>query len=325
MKAIRILGLLGCLGVLAACSASAASATVLCKGSENPCWEETYGTGTTIQMSLKSGTEASITGSSTVKCTGSEIKGQVEQPSGEAGKAVSGSITSLKFSGCSCSVTTLKNGTFEIAYTSAGNATFSGKGSELTVSCFGLPCIFGTGTGTTLGKLSGGKPAALSATEAKLPWISGDSSSAFCTGGSGVATLKAEYTVSAPSPLYSQDYVEEPDLTGYPDEEENVELSFVGLPKGWKKPIKFTNTGPRAQTLLSEAEIQINGVKNENEFAIIAGGTCVLGKTVLKLKESCTVTIEFASGTPNRTSTLTLWYGTAAIPKWRVEDVKIKS
>lgn len=324
MKWIGIGGsMVAVLIALFAVGASSASATVLCEVSENPCGGEGYGQGTTIEASLSTGTTAVlVAGFGTVECSGSEIKGKVEKAGGESGEVVSGSITTLSFSSCNCTVTTLTNGSLEISYTSSGNGTLVGKSSVITATCSGVSCKFGTAsTGTTLGTVNGGSSATLKA-EAKLPWASGDSSNFVCTLGSGTGSFTATYAVNAPKPLFVEEGIFVPTVTAAPVKGGAI-LNFKGMKKGEFTEIEITNTD-----FLRTAYVTAQTVDaTENDFKInVAGSTCVIGnEKTLGPREKCFVRVEFFSGVANQKGKYTLKYGTFLFPQIKTASVEIES
>jgi hypothetical protein len=193
---VVVLGLLGLPG-------SSTAATTLCSTNTNPCTGTTYGVGTIIKTSLKSGTESVLTAAPfTVKCKGSSIAGEVTSTSGN----VAGINTSLSFTSCNCTVKTLATGTFEIATSGGaanGNGSLSGIGSSVEYECLGLRCIFGTALsapGTVTGTITGGNPAVVTI-NAKVVYLGG-AGSAVCTGGTLTATWTASYEVTSPKPLF---------------------------------------------------------------------------------------------------------------------------
>lgn len=292
--------------------ASSASATVLCN--ESPC-EEGYGAGTVIEASLSSGTEAAFNiGFTTAKCTESQLNDKVENPGSES-EAVSGPITTLSFGGCSCTVSTLKNGSLEVSYTSGGNGTLIGKSSEVKMVCSGISCTYGTAsTGTTLGKVFGGSPATL-AVEALLPKVGG---SFLCP---STATFSASYTVSAPNPLFVEELPRPLTVVAAPVGGGAV-LNFKGGKKGEFKELELKNTSLLRAVVLTSNTVDAN----ENNFKIIAGGTCVIGKgQELGAGEKCSVRVEFLSGLANEKGKYTLKYGPPAFPEKKTASLEIES
>jgi hypothetical protein len=195
--------LLGAALLAALLGASTASATVLCKTATNPCTGGTYGKGTTIAASLKSGTKSVLdTPFGNVECSEASIEGGVTNAGGEAGN-VSGSVNTLSFGSCPFStVTVLKKGSFTIKSPSEGNGTLALEGFEITVAYSGFHCIY---SATASLPLKGGSMASIgtSATLART----GGSSGAFC---GSTATWTVDYTVTAPEPLYVAEKEETP-------------------------------------------------------------------------------------------------------------------
>jgi hypothetical protein len=168
--------------------ASGASATVLCKNSGSPCLSS-YGVGTVIEASLKTGTTWSVTADKTRTCEEATIKGEVTSVSGTPGAPVTGTVTSMKVGKCIGEVAVTKTGTFSIA-TTANGGKLTLEGFELNLGT-GV-CFYG-GPATT--DLAPGAMASISASAA-LPKVSG---SAICP---ATASWSAQYTVTAPEPLY---------------------------------------------------------------------------------------------------------------------------
>jgi hypothetical protein len=170
-------------------SASSASATVLCKTSGSPCSGGTYGKGTIIEASLKTGTSWVLTADKTRSCEESTIKGEVTGAGGTPGVPVTGTVTSMKVGKCSSSVEVTKNGTFSIT-SSAGGTVLTLEGFEINAG--GGLCYYGGPAATSL---TPGAMASISASAA-LPKVSG---SGTCPATAG---WSAQYTVTAPEPLY---------------------------------------------------------------------------------------------------------------------------
>jgi hypothetical protein len=190
MKRLAVLLVLASIAaVLSLGGASAASATVLCKTAGTPCSGGTYGKGTIIEASLKTGTTWSVTADKTRTCEEATIKGEVTSAPGTTGTPVTGTVTSMKVGKCSGVVEVTKAGTFSIASTA--------KGGKLTLEGFeinlgGGVCFYG-GPATT--DLTAGAMASISANTG-LTKISGTS---ICP---TTASWSAQYTVTAPEPLY---------------------------------------------------------------------------------------------------------------------------
>jgi hypothetical protein len=169
--------------------ASTASATALCKTAGTPCSGGTYGKGTIIEASLKTGTSWTVTADKTRSCEEATIKGEVTSAPGTTGTPVTGTVTSMKVGKCSGVVEITKTGTFSISRAAIGGK-LTLEGFEINLG--GGVCFYG-GPATT--DLAPGAMASISASTA-LPKVSG---SAICP---ATASWSAQYTVTAPEPLY---------------------------------------------------------------------------------------------------------------------------
>jgi hypothetical protein len=89
----------------------------------------------------------------------------------------------------------LKSGTFSIGSPSGGNGTLTLEGFEIKVNFAGVECIFG---GPVSASLSGGEMGAIKVS-ASLPKKGGSKGEFLCD---EQAKWSAEYTVTAPEPLY---------------------------------------------------------------------------------------------------------------------------
>lgn len=153
MKYLKILGLaaVAAAALMAFVGAGTASATTLeVKG-------VTQNQAVTIHATLKAGTSAVLkdsAGSTTDTCTSSTVHGTT---SVFDGTYVSGPISSLTFANCSHTTTVIKSGSLDIDWTSGTNGTVISTGAEVTVvsTAFGVSAICKTGTGTTIGTLTG--------------------------------------------------------------------------------------------------------------------------------------------------------------------------
>ncbi len=168
---------------------SSASATVLCKTAGTPCSGGTYGKGTIVEASLKTGTSWIVTADKTRSCEEATIKGEVTSAPGTTGAPVTGTVTSMKVGKCSGVVEVTKAGTFSIASTAKG-PVLTLEGFEINLG--GGACFYGGPAATSL---TTGTMASISASAA-LPKISGSS---ICP---ATASWSAQYTVNAPEPLY---------------------------------------------------------------------------------------------------------------------------
>ena len=163
--------------------------SVLCKTASNPCSGGTYGEGTAVEASLKSGTKSKLAGGQTVECEEAAIKGKLTNSGSET---ASGPVSSLSFGKCSNTVTVLKSGTFSVDSPSNGNGVLRLEGFEITANMAGVSCTYGSPAVTSL---SGGEMAAIGVS-ALLPKTGGGF---LCA---KQAEWSAEYTVTAPEPLY---------------------------------------------------------------------------------------------------------------------------
>ena len=181
------------IGLIALFDAGSASATVLCKGTGNPCTYSAYGKGTTI--SATSGTML-FGGDSETVCKESSLKGEVTNAGGNA-TPVSMNLN-LSVGNCSgCAFSVLKNGTYKLTYTGGGNGVLSAEGLELTTSCNSHDCVYaGSATWAPEEELvmEGGEEAKLSVFYL-LTLKEGPCSEE-------VGLLNAYYTLSTPKPLY---------------------------------------------------------------------------------------------------------------------------
>lgn len=200
---------LGALGVVLAIALLAlglgggttASATVLCKTATNPCSGNFYGKGTTVEASLKSGTKSVLhSPSNDIECTSSSIKGEVTSPGG-VGSNASGTVSSLSFGGCNATVSVLKKGTFTIESPAEGNGTLKLEGLEITTEFLSTHCIY---AGPASFSLNGGGMAVIAGPSSLRR--TGGNSGLFCGTLESSQAWTAEYTITAPEPLY----VEEP-------------------------------------------------------------------------------------------------------------------
>jgi hypothetical protein len=207
MKHLKLLGMaiVAVAAMTAFLGAGSASATVLCKTATSPCTGGTYGSGTAINASLKSGTAAELTTSlGTVVCNKSGTNGKTTSAGGGAGVAVTGTLEALTFEECklgttSCTVASVhKPYNAKIAWTSGSNGNLevgtSGAGNPgATVKCgIFINCEFTTAS-AVLG-VTGGTPALAEANNISLSRSGG-----ICP---STSTWKAVYSVTTPSPLF---------------------------------------------------------------------------------------------------------------------------
>jgi hypothetical protein len=212
MRYIKILGLaaVAAMALTAFLGAGSASATVLCKTTpvSGVCptgWH--YPEGTTIDATVD-GTVRLVAGPIDNTCTTSTVKGKTEN-TGSASETVRGSIETLTFTGCTCPVTVIKNGSLEIhSIAGSNNGTLTGKNSEVTVSCSGVSCIYGTSaTGTHLGTVTGSATDTGNATVDLGNLETGKGASLEKKGGSFLCPSTGEWTghywITEPHPLWT--------------------------------------------------------------------------------------------------------------------------
>jgi len=146
--------------------AGSASAQTLYKYT-TPSPNDGMAAGTEIIATLGSGTSALLKdtlGGVNDTCTGSEVRGKIAtNTTTDAG----GAISSLTFTGCSHTTDVLAPGELEIKnIAGTTNGTVVSKGARVTIksTIFGLSCVANTGTGTTIGTLTGAKSSTAQAT-----------------------------------------------------------------------------------------------------------------------------------------------------------------
>jgi hypothetical protein len=186
----------------AAAFASSASATVLCESSTAPCpVQSTVEEGESLQMeSVNTVLTSSLVN---VTCSKSTAQLEINGAGGEAGEAVTGTITSLTFSGCktsggtACTVTT-KNLPYDASLeaTSGGNGTMNvsdkvGAGAQVQCGFF-INCSLSTEEASLA--VTGGTPASVTAAAIPLEREGG-----ICP---EEAFWDATYSVSAPKTLF---------------------------------------------------------------------------------------------------------------------------
>jgi hypothetical protein len=202
MKHVKMLGLaaIAALGLMAFVGAGTASATTLCTSTKvvegKTVCAVAYGVGQEIHSTLEAGTSAELldtSGGLIATCTESTTKGSIE--GSNTGTWVGGKISTLTWGGCSQPTKTLAAGSLEIMQTSGDAGEVVGKASEVTLSVFGVSCVYGTKEGTTLGTITGGEAPKL-AIAATLPKVSGG----FLCPSTGV--WHAHYIVTTPHALH---------------------------------------------------------------------------------------------------------------------------
>jgi hypothetical protein len=197
LAAVLVVGLAICGG-----GATASAATQLCSTNTSPCTGTEYGVGTEFKAELETGTEAVFkAGFATVKCKASILGWKLDQFSNGTPRGTSSTVS---FSECGgCTVAGVPQGTIEEhtdGATANGNGIVTAVGPEITMSCLGVNCTYGTGTGITLGTVDGGNPALMTG-NANLPWQAGAGhSSLFLCG--NPAQFTATYRFNSPKPLF---------------------------------------------------------------------------------------------------------------------------
>ncbi|HET7589836.1 MAG TPA: hypothetical protein VFK14_06580 [Solirubrobacterales bacterium] len=183
MKHLKMLGLL----------AVAAAAFMAFAGNAYAAPVLTHPAGTAYTGSL----EASLTGSAKLEagiedtCSSGSVGGTVET---NTETSASGKISSLAFGNCSTTTTVIEPVVGTLSINDSGEVT--AKGANVTVSQFGISCVYGAGEGTLLGTLTPGEPAVLNVLTTELPKQSGG---LFCA---SEGTWEAQYTVTNPSSLF---------------------------------------------------------------------------------------------------------------------------
>jgi hypothetical protein len=189
MKHLKCLGLavLAAMALTALLGAGAASATTLQAGGKN------LPAGSEFVTTLQSGSSSIMKdefGTTTDTCTQSENRNKTTN---ETGAQVTSNVTLQQTSSCTHLVTVLKNGKGAIEWTSGLNGRVIASESEVTVmsTFFGASAVCKTGTGTTIGTLTGSKEGhATMDVNAKIN-----------CGILGTGTLTSTYTVTSPTGL----------------------------------------------------------------------------------------------------------------------------
>jgi hypothetical protein len=187
MKYIKILSLMAVAAAAFMAMAGSASATII----ESTAGQ--LGKGAVIESS---GTNAVLkAGFATVECANSAVSGVVTNAGG-ASSTVEGDISTLDFTNCNMTVTTLKEGTLVVHHISGTkNGTLTSTGAEVKVDNHSVSCVYGTPNATDIGTITGGEPATLNAS-ASLTKISGGF---LCA---NTAAWTASYTVTNPTSLF---------------------------------------------------------------------------------------------------------------------------
>jgi hypothetical protein len=173
MKHLKTLGLaaIAALGLMAVVGVGTASATTFATDAAGTI---KYAVGTEIHETQKSGTSGlweKTNGEKIATCTGSTLKTTIE--SNNTGTWVGGAISTLAWEGCSQTTDNLANGSLEIMKTGTDEGEVVGKNTKVTLSVFGVSCVYGTSPeGHKLGTIKGGEAPEL-VISAVLPRIEG--------------------------------------------------------------------------------------------------------------------------------------------------------
>jgi hypothetical protein len=111
-----------------------------------------------LEISLRTGTSLIVKDTNNIPvttCTGSLIKASTAPPYHSS--TVTAPVSGLTFTGCAHTTHVLKPGTLHFAHTSGTHGTISSSGAEVTIqsTVFGASCVAKTGTGTSIGTLTG--------------------------------------------------------------------------------------------------------------------------------------------------------------------------
>jgi hypothetical protein len=182
------------MALVGASSAMANEKTALCKKKTLVCaGADQYGAGTVISSSLKSGTEALLSGALSVKCKNSSVGGKTT--GAPLGDTVLGLIETTTFTNCTGCTHVLSQSTPWVAHIKntlnlKGTLTVLSPKVELLGCPFGISCT-ATAAEVVLDVDTSVEPATVKAINEPL-------SLGLC----GNGTWNAEYVLSAPTPLY---------------------------------------------------------------------------------------------------------------------------
>lgn len=198
MGYLKMIGLavLAALVLMAIAGAGSASATVLCKEDKNPCGSD-YAAGTEFVAEQMAGSYLRFIAGGTItdECTGSKIAGKTTNTGG-SGSAVAIELSTFTWGSCSKSREVTKRGPLEIDY----NIWETGYAGTVTMKELewkeGL-CTYGH-SNIDMGNITKSETSSSYATlhiDVQYPLISG-------FGCASVITFAADYTITAPKPLY---------------------------------------------------------------------------------------------------------------------------
>jgi hypothetical protein len=188
-------------------------------------------------------------------CTGSDFKATIDAPAG--GATVTATVSSQTYSGCNHKATMLKPGKLHFAWTSGTNASVSSSGTELTIfsTLLGISCIAQTGSGTTIGTLTGAKTSGSNATI--------DLNGVIPMGVCGDVNLTGSYTITSPTGFNAENSAEGPEESEGPPPATEL----------------FKNTSPEPSDTL--------GTGTEIVASIKAGGSTVIKDTQNLTVDTC--------------------------------------
>jgi hypothetical protein len=165
MKYVKMLALaaVAVSAMMAFIGAGTASATKLCSTTADPCPAgQAWTAPKTLKFTLVGSASLTETGGEPIDtCTGSTVEGPTSNE-GSSSETVSGTITTLDWTGCTFTTTTVATGGLEIhkiAGTSNGTLTTPSTGEipRVTINTvFFGSCVYGITAGTSIGDLTEG-------------------------------------------------------------------------------------------------------------------------------------------------------------------------
>ena len=161
MRYVKILGLaaIAAGALMAFVGAGTASADVLCTtNTTNECasgWRVTH----IVASQVGTGVLKTTGGTTLDTCSGASVES--EDTEGSETHEPGGAITSLTWSGCSATTTTINNGklTIRTKETAGGvhDNTVVADNTRVTIQLFGITCVYGSGEEKSLGDLTVGQ------------------------------------------------------------------------------------------------------------------------------------------------------------------------
>ena len=129
-------------------------------------------------------------------CTTSSIGVSIEEVGGGSGSHPGGKLWDLGFSNCTHKTTVDARGAMRFQFTTGRNGSVISSGAEITVQStfFGATCLMKTGTGTTIGTLTGAPSSSGHATLHVTATLNG--------GICGNSRWTGTYFVTSPTGLY---------------------------------------------------------------------------------------------------------------------------